>query len=40
VGRRGVKSSFKLFLPVFATHSGGGEGIRGLWYDHTQRIAI
>jgi hypothetical protein len=31
VGRRGVKSSFKLFLPVFATHSGGGEGIRGLW---------
>jgi hypothetical protein len=30
VGRRGVKSSFKLFLPVFATHSGGGEGIRGL----------
>jgi hypothetical protein len=31
VGRRGVKSSFKLLLPVFATHSGGGEGIRGLW---------
>jgi hypothetical protein len=31
VGRRGVNSSFKLFLPVFATHSGGGEGIRGLW---------
>jgi hypothetical protein len=30
VGRRGVKSSFKLFPPVFATHSGGGEGIRGL----------
>jgi len=31
VGRRGVYSSFKLFLPVFATRSGGGEGIRGLW---------
>jgi hypothetical protein len=31
VGRRGVKSSFKLFLPVFATRSEGGEGIRGLW---------
>jgi hypothetical protein len=31
VGWRGVNSSFKLFLPVFATRSGGGEGIRGLW---------
>ncbi len=30
MGRRGVNSSFKLFLPVFATSSGGGEGIRGL----------
>ncbi len=24
VGRRGVISSFKLFLPVFATRKGGG----------------
>ncbi len=26
MGRRGVNSTFKLFLPVFATHSGGGRG--------------
>ena len=34
MGRRGVNFSFKLFLPVFATRSGGGEGIRGLWFHH------
>jgi hypothetical protein len=33
VGRRGVNSSFKLLLPVFAiaTHRGRGEGIRAVW---------
>jgi hypothetical protein len=31
VGRRGVNSSFKLFLPVFATWRGRGEGIRAVW---------
>ncbi len=30
MGRRGVNSTFKWFLPVFATRSEGGEGIRGL----------
>jgi hypothetical protein len=36
VGRRGVNSSFKLFLPVFATHRGRGEGIRAVCVDHIQ----
>jgi hypothetical protein len=31
VGRRGVISSFKLFLPVFATRRGRGEGVGALW---------
>ncbi len=31
MGRRGVNSSFKWFLPVFATRRGRGEGIRALW---------
>ncbi len=31
VARRGVNSSFKWFLPVFATRRGRGEGIRALW---------
>jgi hypothetical protein len=33
VGRRGVISSFKLFLPVFATLRGrGGGGLSPLWF--------
>jgi hypothetical protein len=34
VGRRGIYSSFKLFLPVFATRRGRGEwvgGVGALW---------
>ncbi len=31
MGRRGVNSSFKLLLPVFATWRGRGEGIRAVW---------
>jgi hypothetical protein len=32
MGRRGVNSSFKWFLPVFAKRRGRGEGIRAVWY--------
>ncbi len=31
MGRREVNSSFKWFLPVFATCRGKGEGIRAVW---------
>ncbi len=31
MGRREVNSSFKWFLPVFATWRGRGEGIRAVW---------
>ncbi len=31
VGKRGVFSSFKWILPVFATRRGGGEGVGALW---------
>ncbi len=31
VGRRGVISSFKWFLPVFATRRGRGEGVCAFW---------
>jgi len=31
VGRRGVISWFKRFLPVFAPRRGEGEGVGALW---------
>ncbi len=34
VGRKGVISSFKLFLPSFATRKGRGEGFGTLWDWH------
>jgi hypothetical protein len=39
VERRGVNSSFKWFLPVFATRRGRGEGICALWCRYNTRAS-
>ncbi len=39
MGRRGVNSLFKWFLPVSATRRGRGMGIRGLWLRRANLIS-
>jgi hypothetical protein len=39
VGRKGVISPFKLFLPVFATRRARGEGVGAPWFQQTRLLS-